>query len=129
VRREDGADLFESERFDVPVGADHGWEAAVLDHFQALVAAICVKLRSGTSRSQADDATGGGTYTFDVWPGHPLEQEARGMLAAVRDEVCDLRARVDAHNRASGEPPEALTPVTFYMGQYVKTDEDNGGAA
>jgi hypothetical protein len=25
-----------SERFDVPVGADGGWEAAVLDHCQAL---------------------------------------------------------------------------------------------
>jgi hypothetical protein len=115
-----------SERFDVPVGAEAGWEAAVLDHFQALVAALCVKLRAGSSRSQHDDATGGGTYTLDVWPGHPLELEARTLLARVRTLVSDLRARVDAHNAASA-PPASHTPVVFYMGQYMKVDEGSGG--
>jgi hypothetical protein len=115
-----------SERFDVPVGADGGWEAAVLDHFQALVAAVCVKLRAGASRSQRDDATGGGTFTFGVWPGHPLEDEARAMLSTVRAMVNDLRERVDRHN-AAATPPEAQTPVVFYMGQYVKSDDGLGG--
>jgi hypothetical protein len=117
-----------SERFDVPVGSEAGWEAAVLDHFQAFVAALCVKLRAGSSRSQPDDATGGGTYTLDVWPGHPLEEEARSLLARVRALVSELRERVDRHNAASA-PSASQTPVVFYMGQYVKVDEGSGGTA
>lgn len=124
----DGTVRYASERFDVPVGAEGGWEAAVLDHFQAMVAAICVKLRSGSSRSQQDDATGGGTFTFGVWPGHPLEPEARAMLAAVRAMVNDLRERVDRHN-ANAAPPAVQTPVVFYMGQYVKSDDGLGGSS
>ena len=124
TEQRDGADVrYASARFDVPVGAEGGWEAAVLDHFQALVAALCVKLRAGTSRSQHRDATGGGTYTFDVWPGHPLEDEARSMLARVRADVSGLRERIDQHNTAHGRPAQGHTPVVFYMGQYVKTDE------
>jgi DNA-binding MarR family transcriptional regulator len=117
---------YASERFDVPVGSEGGWEAAVLDHFQALVAAVCVKLRAGTSRSQHDDATGGGTYSFAVWPGHPLEDEARSLLPRVRAMVNDLRERVDRHN-AGVEQPAVQAPVVFYLGQYVKSDDGLGG--
>jgi len=120
------ATRYASERFDVPVGAEGGYEAALLDHFQALVAAICVKLRAGAARSQADDATGGGTYTFAVWPGHPLEDEARSLLPKVRAQVNELRERVDRHNAAL-EPPAVQAPVVFYMGQYVKSEDALGG--
>lgn len=125
---EDNSVRYKSERFDVPVGAERGWEAAVLDHFQALVAAVCVKLRAGSSRSQHDDATGGGTYTFDVWPGHPFEEEARATLARVRGDVGALRQRIDQHNQAHDRPPQGHAPVVFYMGQYVKAEETVGGA-
>jgi hypothetical protein len=118
---------YASERFDVPVGAEGGYEAALLDHFQALVAAICVKLRAGAARSLPDDATGGGTYTFAVWPGHPLEDEARSLLPRVRAMVNELRERVDRHNAGLPEPA-AQTPVVFYMGQYVKSDDGSGGS-
>jgi len=125
-QRDAGGVRYVSERFDVPVGSEGGWEAAVLDHFSALVAAVCVKLRAGASRSQPDDATGGGTFTFGVWPGHPLEDEARSMLSRVRAQVNDLRARVDRHNAAVA-PPAVQAPVVFYMGQYVKSDDGLGG--
>lgn len=46
---------YESRRIDIPVGQAEGWEAAVLDHFQAVVSAICVKLRLGESRSSESD--------------------------------------------------------------------------
>jgi hypothetical protein len=124
-RRDADGVRYASERFDVPVGSDAGWEVAVLDHFQALVAAVCVKLRAGSARSKHDDVTGGGTFSFEVWPGHPLEVEARSMLAKVRGLVNDLRGRVDLHN-ASAEAPALRTPVVFYMGQYVKDDEPMG---
>jgi predicted transcriptional regulator len=127
VREQRGGEgvCYMSERFDVPVGSERGWEAAVLDHFQALVAAVCVKLRSGTARSERSDATGGGTYTFDVWPGHPHEEEARSVLPRVRQLVNDLRDRIDRQN-AGASRPAVQTPVVFYMGQYVKTDEADG---
>jgi predicted transcriptional regulator len=127
-QREGESVSYVSTRFDVPVGSEGGWEAAVLDHFQALVAAICVKLRAGNSRSQYQDATGGGTYTFDVWHGHPLEGEARSMLARVRAQVSELRERIDRHNgQQETRPSEGQTPVVFYMGQFVKAEDGTGG--
>jgi len=116
---------YESTRFDVPVGQSEGWEAAVLDHFQAVVAAICVKLRLGESRSSERDAVGGSTYTLDVWRGHPFENEARRTLAKLRETVSDLRARIDAYNAAHARPAEDLDrEVTVYVGQFVKTNDD-----
>jgi hypothetical protein len=117
----DGAITYASSRFDVPVGASQGWEAAVLDHYQAVVSAICVKLRSGLSRSQQEDTVGGGTYTLEVWPGHPYEGEAFGMLGKVRQSVNGLRDRIDEYNRTAHKPA-AIDEVIFYLGQYVKSD-------
>lgn len=123
-RRSGSHTLYESSRFDVPVGTSQGWEAAVLDHFQAVVTALCVKLRLGTSRSAEDDAVGGGTYTLDVWPGHPLEHEARGTLARLRAQVIELRQRIDKYNATHDRPEDgADRDVTVYVGQYVKTND------
>ncbi|NDC78466.1 MAG: hypothetical protein EBZ67_11425, partial [Chitinophagia bacterium] len=36
----------------IPVGATIGWEAAVFDHYQAVVSAVCRKLRAGQVRSR-----------------------------------------------------------------------------
>lgn len=112
---------YTSERFDVPVGETHGWEAAVLDHYQAMVTAVSAKLRVG-SRSQAGDTVGGGTYSLDVGPQHPQRDEALALLASVRRQVEDLRERIDATNDSAGTPAP-LEQVVFYMGQYVKRDE------
>jgi hypothetical protein len=123
-RRSGSQTLYESTRFDVPVGTSQGWEAAVLDHFQAVVTALCVKLRLGTSRSAETDAIGGGTYTLDVWPGHPLEHEARGTLQRLRSSVIDLRERIDKYNAGHARPEGgAEREVTVYVGQYVKTND------
>jgi predicted transcriptional regulator len=124
ARRSGAQTVYESARFDVPLGTSQGWEAAVLDHFQAVVTALCVKLRLGTSRSAVDDAVGGGTYTLDVWPGHPLEHEARGTLGRLRASVIELRDRIDKHNAAHARPDGgAEQEVTVYVGQYVKTND------
>lgn len=119
---EPGAPRFQSPRFDVPVGDKAGWEAAVLDHHQALVSAMCVKLRMRDTASVGADVVGGATYTFDVGPGHPLADEARELLSEVRHKLVDLRNRVDAHNLRHGSP-DPSEPVTFYAGQYVPTEE------
>ncbi len=48
----------------IATGDTAGWEAAVFDHYQAMVTAICAKLRRGAQKSAADDAVGGSTYGF-----------------------------------------------------------------
>ncbi|MFZ5892737.1 MAG: DNA glycosylase AlkZ-like family protein [Myxococcota bacterium] len=118
--------LYTSPEFSVPLGTSQGWEAAVLDHFQAMVAAIGAKLRVA-SRSRADDTVGGSTWSLDVWSGHPLELEALKTLRRVRAEMEDLRRRVDAHNAAHSVGGERKR-VVFYMGQYVRLESDDADA-
>jgi hypothetical protein len=114
-------------RLVVPLGAELGWEAAVLDHYHAMVATICRKLLLGR-RSAAEDDTGGSTYTYEVWPGHPLEGETRSVLSRFRSAQSDLRRRVRAHNDALSEIPAAAYQVVVYGGQHVLEDpeEDEG---
>lgn len=107
----------------LPSGTTVGWEAAVFDHFQALVAALCVKLRNGETRSLPNDVVGGSTWSFDVWPGHPHEQEVLGLLRELRERVSRLRAAVTAFNEAQGRPANA-DRVTFYLGQAVVRGEE-----
>jgi hypothetical protein len=127
MRRSGARTEYESTRFDVPVGQSEGWEAAVLDHFQAVVTALCVKLRLGTARSADREAVGGSTYMLDVWPGHPMAEEARSTLSRLRELVSDLRTRIDEHNAASERPRDASDgEVTVYVGQFVKTNDDQG---
>jgi len=114
---------YAADRFEVPVGAALGWEAAVLDHFQAVVTAIIAKLRRGEARGSDKDLVGGSTWSLDVWPGHPLESEAKGLLKRVRAAVEELRGRIDAFN-ASTPHPGSLERVVFYAGQNVR----DGGA-
>jgi hypothetical protein len=123
-RAPDGTPQYRSARFDVPVGASQGWEAAVLDHFQAMVSAISTKLRAGRAQAAQRDETGGATYTLDVWAGHPHEAEARGLLSETRRRVDALRERIDTHNARAARPAR-IDSVVFYAGQYVKPEVGN----
>ena len=105
--------------FLVPLDAEAGWEAAVLDHYHALVRTLCCRLNPdpllGDLPSQS---IGGSTYTFEVWPGHPLYGEVLGSLARARREQGELRQRVEAHNALHGLPDQHLQ-VVGYVGQSV----------
>jgi len=115
----DGA-RYRADRLLIPIGAEIGWEAAVFDHFHAMVSTVCRKLVN--RRSASDDAIGGSTYRFEVWPGHPMEAEVRGALARFRAEHSELRTRLRVHNDRSETPKEAYQ-VVVYGGQYVAEDE------
>ena len=125
VSREDHADgpRLRAERLVVPLGAELGWEAAVLDHYHAMVVTISRKLARGR-RSAADDDTGGSTYAYEVWPGHPLEAETRSFLSRFRTAQSELRRRVRAHNDALAEIPEAAYRIVVYGGQYALDDAE-----
>jgi hypothetical protein len=66
---------------------------------------------------------GGSTYTFDVWPGHPLYEEVRGQLAGHRARLGDLRARVDEANR-DWERPDRVEQLVAYVGQCILMREE-----
>jgi hypothetical protein len=102
----------------VPVGAPVGWEAAIFDHFQAMVKTICCRLRDDRPVSNAGDTVGGSTYTLDIWPGHPLEEEACTTLSRLRATLVELRKRVEGFN-ATQEIPERHNQLVLYVGQCV----------
>lgn len=108
----------------VPVGTEFGWEASVLDHFRAVSNAIAAKLRSGKTRSAANDVVGGTTLSFKLDQVHPLGEEVRGLLSRTRREAISLWERVEAENEARPIPDEASSRVWFYFGQYEEGTEE-----
>jgi hypothetical protein len=116
--------LYSCETCVIQFGDEAGWEAAVFDHYQAMVVAIATKLRSGARRADLADSIGGSTFVFDVWEGHPLHATVLGYLQAVRQQGMQLRAAVEQHNAAAPMPAEA-TPqrVIAYVGQSVAETE------
>jgi hypothetical protein len=121
----DGGEVrYACESLVIAFGEGSGWEAAVFDHYQALVSALVTKLRAGTRRADLGDAVGGSTFTFDLWHGHPMQGEVLGYLRAMRERGMQLRSALQQYND-SCEPPPAATPlrVTAYVGQGVTDDE------
>ncbi|HEX2860959.1 MAG TPA: hypothetical protein VHN79_04940, partial [Lacunisphaera sp.] len=108
----------------IPVGAEHGWEVAVFDHFQAVCAAIIAKLRQGQTQSGARDTTGGTTLTYDVTEDHPLAGRVLELMARVRSEANALWHEVEAHNAKRPISEKDLLQVTFYCGQALKSPKE-----
>jgi hypothetical protein len=114
------------ERCVIGFGDELGWEAAVLDHYQAMVGALVSKLRQGTRRSALADRIGGSTFTFDLWEGHPLQERALGYLRSMREQGSALRQAIDDHAAAAPMPAGARPlRVVAYVGQNVTTAEDD----
>jgi hypothetical protein len=112
----------------IPIGEAAGWEAALVDHHRAVVAALAAKVGSGRHTSATNDEVGGTTLSYDLWPGHPKEREARELLATTRARIIALWDEVEAYNRANpaegGEERVRPYSVTFYCGQYLIEEED-----
>ena len=128
VQIEAATGLYRSASVSIAVGSRVGWEAAVFDHFQAVSKAIAAKVRRGRE-SRAADVIGGATLSFDVFAGHPLEQEVYGLLGRVRAEVNELWDRVSRHNAEHPVDQDRNIKVTFYMGQNVERPDTEPPAA
>jgi hypothetical protein len=99
----------------IPLGAPVGWEAAVFDHYKALVTTVLSRLREDRAAA-LEDQIGGSTYTIDVWDDHPLANEVYGALGRMRASLSDLRQRVLDFN-TERDLPEAHKRVVIYVGQ------------
>ncbi len=109
---------YRAERLEVLIEAEVGWEAAVFDHYRALVQTICQRLSQGAGAASAQANAGGSTFTLDVWPGHPHADEAYGVLARFRALHTELYERIERHNAEHGRP-DAYDRVVVYGGQHV----------
>jgi hypothetical protein len=63
---------------------------------------------------------GGATLGFDIYPGHPHEEEVYALLRTVRGDVNRLWEKVAAHNRENPIPESRKRKVHFYFGQTVQ---------
>jgi hypothetical protein len=113
--------MFRAEKLEVLLDAEVGWEAAVFDHYRALVQTICQRLAHGSA--QASARMGGSTFTLDVWPSHPLADEAYGVLARFRTEHTELYERIERYNAEHGRPAE-YDQVVIYGGQHVRVHQE-----
>ena len=117
-----GTALYSAEHLLIPLGETEGWEAAVVDHHRAVLNAITAKIVAGQRRSGNRDEVGGTTLTFNLYPGHPKEQEVRNLLTLMRSSVLPLWDEVAEHNRQN--PIKDPYQVHFYCGQYL-VEEDS----
>jgi hypothetical protein len=109
----------------LPLGSPVGWEAAVFDHFKAVVNTVTRRLGMDRKRSDLADRVGGSTYTLDVWPGHPHAEQALETLKQLRSQLGELRDQVERHN-AEHPVPERYTQVLMYVGQtLIEQGEDD----
>jgi hypothetical protein len=122
----DPAVTYSAQHCVIPMGTPGGWEAAVFDHFQAMVTALCRKLRHIGTVASRNDAIGGSTYSFHIWPDHPYEARVLQLLKETRASVSALRAEVMAHNDAHPQPERGVQRVVFYVGQNVIPNEEDG---
>lgn len=102
-----------------------GWEAAVFDHYQAVVTAVTTKLRLGKHKGMWGEFVGGSTYGVEIWDGHPHRADVLGFLKQTRERAVAIRELVASYNaeHPAGEHP---VKVISYVGQTVVLDEEDG---
>jgi hypothetical protein len=103
--------------FQLPVGAEVGWESAVFDHFQAVAATIVSKLRVRARGGAVEQHVGGSTFRFEVYPEHPMLAEVLALLGRVRQETEAVWLRVGNYNDEHPVAAETRRAIVFYFGQ------------
>jgi hypothetical protein len=112
---------FRAQSCFIPLGEPAGWEAALLDHYQAMVSAICAKLTTLGSPSTAGAGVGGSTFSFEVWQGHPHAVRVHQLLNSTRQQLAALWDEVESYNREQSLPSR-YDRVTFYFGQSARAE-------
>ena len=129
IRTADNDGRLVSDGCILPLGETMGWEAAVFDHYQAMVSALCTKLRMGTRRASLSDLVGGSTFSYRIWRGHPHYKEATGFLTEFRTRGAQLRQKIADYNDGHPMPEDETARVLSYAGQTVIGLENLGEPA
>ena len=116
---QDGTSVYRAGELVIPIGSPVGWEAAVFDHYKAMVRTVISRLHEDRTAPEFADRVGGSTYTLDVWDGHPLAEEVYGTLGRLRTELSALRARVQESDLPQ---PESFTRAVIYLGQSLTAE-------
>lgn len=117
---------YRCEQVVIPLGAAAGWEAAVFDHYQAMVTALVTKLRLGKRRADLADKVGGSTFVFHLRPEHPMADEVLGYLRTMREAGMALRKRLDEYDGTHPPPAgSSVMRVVSYVGQSVQAEESD----
>lgn len=114
----DGATLFCTPTFHIPLDTVEGYEAAIFDHLSAVVGALCKKLRTRQHNASLKDLNGGATFTFLVPTDDPLWGEVSAFL---RENRVLLESWLERARALEGRDhaPGSLRRVTIYVGQRV----------
>jgi hypothetical protein len=102
----DGETVFRSVTYRIPIGT--GLEGPILDHFHAVVKAL------GTILTYPEEPAAASSYKFDVWPGHPMAEDAKTLFREWRTRASELRERIDAYNASVA--PRVPEPMLMYLG-------------
>jgi hypothetical protein len=105
----------------IELGNEHGWEAAVFDHYQAVVSALTARLRDNYT-TLPETWQGGTTYTYDVWEGHEHLDEVARFLSDARKRGTELRRKLEEYNRQHRANGRRRFTFLSYVGQSVKDD-------
>lgn len=109
----EGVECYRSAGYSIPAGS--ALEGAVLDHLHAVTTTLVTVI------SRPDEVAGATTFQLDVWPDHPLYAETRELYREMRQRLSSLRAKIDAHNIASGHRlPERR--LNAYLGLSTETE-------
>src|SRR5690606_2676247 len=119
------AGMLEASNVVLPLGAAHGWEVAVLDHFRTVAVASATKVRDGLVGAKLADKRGGSTFPFTIAPGHPYQQEVYALLRNSRLRAQQLWDQVAAYNSEHPPDPEKSVRVSYYVGQTLETTEES----
>jgi hypothetical protein len=125
LTEQQGVSVYRSSSLVIPMGAPVGWEAAVFDHFKAMVNTIAARLGEDRAGASPADRAGGSTYSLDVWDGHPFVEEVYGTLARLRSLLGEQREKVEQFN-AEHAVPENYTRVVLYAGQCLIREGNTG---
>ena len=102
--------VYRSSLFTPPRADTHGWEGAIFDHFHAVVKTLYTFLTNPDAAASAAS-----TYTFDLWPGHPMASDVEALFTELRARASALRESIDQYNRDNASSRQTERTI-LYLG-------------
>lgn len=122
-RVEGSGDGFRAASFVIDENAEHGWEAAAFDHFQAVAKALANKVYLKSHNSEGAKLVSGTTLHFDLTAEHPLLPKVLGLLEQTRALTDAVWDEVVHYNEQHPVTDQDRVSLTFYLGQNVDDPE------